>query len=56
MKASEVIVELQRLIKEHGDLPVYVYDSLDPSDLEESRDVELHTLYYSNQPVISIIS
>lgn len=33
MKASEVIERLHKLIEEHGDLPVYVYNSDIPPDL-----------------------
>ena len=34
MLASKLIVELQRLMAEHGDLPVAAFDGCDPSDME----------------------
>jgi len=48
MIASELIVELQRAIKQHGDFPVVVEDGLDPSDYMEARRVELeHGRFFS---------
>lgn len=39
MKASEIITRLQEIVKRHGDLICVAHDGMDPSDLEEVKEV-----------------
>jgi len=56
VRASEVISELQKLVEEHGDLPVHVYDTGDPPDLMEANDIDLGESYWDDSPVFTITS
>ncbi len=49
MKATELISALQELVDTHGDLPVTVYDGLDPVDRTTLTSLELSFKRYYDE-------